>query len=207
MRPTFVVLLLLCVSLFSTSASASGKIPIRGASQNGQDTGAAFWNLLAPTVTVHLTAGTKTATYTRQIVCPQQDAVSAEGINGDPTQTGTCSSGSYLYIYQFMSNSLNAKFTFQRLVGFKANAVAANYGAILCDDNSANTLTLCTTATASQLPNITFTQVNSNTVTFGVPSIPAFPAGTGNQGQGLTLFFITTQSTGLPIPSPTVGIQ
>lgn len=213
MRPTFVVLLLLCVSSFNSTTSFA-RVPTRPSSANGQDGAAANWNLVAPSAPITLTANGKTAVFTRQVVCTNQQVTNAVNPN-DLANNGACENppspfgdgmSHYTFLYQFQSKSTNVKVTFGRLVGFTADALGETYGVELCD-NKGNTYQLCTTATEPQLPDITFTSINKKTISFLIPNFPAFPAGTHNQGQGLTLVFITTQPSPLPISYPTVGIQ
>ncbi len=209
MRPTFVLLLLICATLLTPIASFA-RVPVRGASQNGFDMNAAFWNLFAPSGPAQLTVNGKKVTYTKQVVCTNQQATNAYNPS-DIANSGACEDGQYTFLYQFQSTSTNVKIIFGRLVGFTPNAAISNYGVELCDNKvdplHPNTLQLCTTAAEPQLPNITFTSVNKTTMNFVVPNFPVFPAGTGNQGKGLTFVFTTIQTNPVPVAFPSVSIQ
>ncbi len=203
---TLSAVLLVATMLSSLPMFASG-VPIRRPSDNGADGNANTWNLVARTVPRLLTAGTKKVTFSRQIVCPKfdvEDSLPSPVVSA----TGTCDSGDYLHIFQFTSPSTTTpvKITISQLVNF---ASAGNFGAMVCEVNPpVNTNTLCTTdPTTANIPNFTIT--NSRTsITFVLPNIPAYPAGSTNQGQGLTLYVITHQAAqSLPIQLPTVTIQ
>src|SRR5215469_666225 len=155
--------LLVCV-LSAVAAFSFATIPVRGSSQNGEDSDAAFWNLFGPTEVRTLTKGTTTVNYKQQVVCTNQTVTNAVN-QQDTLHSGTCEDGSYIFIYQ-----------------------------------------LCTTATASQLPNITFSST-STTATFVIPNFPKFPNGTRHQGQGLTIFVITQQTAPNPVALPTIALQ
>jgi hypothetical protein len=208
MRLTFVPLFLLSVCLFTTTNSFA-RVPTRPSSENGFDLNAAFWNLFAPSGPATLTVNGKKVTYTKQVVCTNQQVTNAFNPS-DAANSGACEDGQYTFLYQFQSTSANVKIIFGRLVGFTPDVNAPSYGAALCDSKGStnpNTLQLCTTATEPQLPNITFTSVNKTTINFVVPDFPVFPAGTGNQGKGLTLVFTTTQTKPVPVAFPSVSIQ
>ena len=197
--------LALVVCLLSAVAAFSfATIPVRGSSQNGEDADAAFWNLFGPTEVRTLNKGTTTVNYKQQVVCTNQTVTNAVN-QQDTLHSGTCEDGSYLFIYQLRSSATNVTVTLGKLVGFTANANTPTYGVMLCD-SSTNTLELCTTATSSQLPNITF-RSTSTTATFVIPNFPKFPNGTRHQGQGLTIFVITQQTAPNPVALPTIALQ
>jgi hypothetical protein len=83
-----------------------------------------------------------------------------------------------------------------------------NYGVLTCDSD-ANTLELCINDTnPDDVPDITFTEAKNKTnVSFVIPSFPDFPAGTGNQGQGMTIFVVVEQAPGIPVLIPKIGIR
>lgn len=196
----FVICVLAAQPVFAAS------IPVRGSSDNGTDDIAQLWNLFGPTQVVTLAKGTTTVNYKQQVVCPNQDVTGAT----DPSDTlhdGTCEGGSYLFIFQLRSSATNVKVQLSGLSGFAPNASTPNYGVILCD--STDTLELCTTASQSQLPAITFSPAtgNTTTATFVIPSFPKFPNGTRHQGQGLTIFVLTNQTAPNPISLPTISLQ
>lgn len=183
----------------------AASIPVRGSSANGTDSIANLWNLFGPTQVVSLVNGATTVNYKQQVVCPSQDVTAAV----NPTDTlhdGTCEGGSYLFIFQLRSSATNVTVQLSGLSGFTQNANLPNYGVILCD--STDTLELCTTATQSQLPAIGFSTNSNNTVaTFTIANFPKFPNGQRHQGQGLTIFVLTQQSSPNPINLPVITIQ
>lgn len=195
----FAVCVLTAIGAFSFAT-----IPVRGSSQNGEDSNAAFWNLFGPTEVRRLTKGTTVVNYKQQIVCPNQTVTNAVN-QQDTLHSGTCEDGAYLFIYQLRSSATNVTVKLGNLVGFTANANTPTYGVMLCD-SSTNTLELCTTATASQLPAITFSST-STSATFFIPNFPKFPNGTRHQGQGTTLFVMTQQTAPNPIALPTIALQ
>jgi hypothetical protein len=111
-----------------------------------------------------------------------------------------------MLVYQFQSTAANLAVTFKSLAGFDGTN-ANNFGVMICDSPN-NTIELCTNAPASNIPNIT-TTTTKNSVTFTVPgTFPTYPAGTAQQGQGLTFFVIIQQTPPLPLGmQPTVVIQ
>jgi hypothetical protein len=95
-----------------------------------------------------------------------------------------------------------------KLVGFNNPANVNNYGVMICDSPT-NTIEMCTNdPTGTHIPNITAVAAKTS-VTFTVPNtFPTYPAGTAQQGQGLTFFVITNQQAApLPIGLPSVGIR
>ncbi|HKB98590.1 MAG TPA: hypothetical protein VKD23_07380 [Terriglobales bacterium] len=195
----------LAVLYAATMASAG---TIRGTSGSGEDSNAPNWLLLGRSKAIPLAANGKTATMTREIVCLNQDV---ENAFPSPTLSlsGSCDSGSYLFLFQFQSTSANVGVSIGKLVGFVPGNVN-NFGVIICD-SSANTIEMCSNdPTGTHIPN--FTAVAAKTsVTFTVPNtFPTYPAGTAQQGQGLTFFVITQQAAPLaplPIGLPSVGIR
>jgi hypothetical protein len=142
---------------------------------------------------------------TREIICLSQDV---ENARPSPTLTlsGSCDTGDYMYLFQFQSTSANVGVSIGKLSGFDFGNVS-NFGVMICNSPT-NTIEMCTNdPTGTHIPN--FTAAASKTaVTFTVPgTFPTYPAGTAEQGQGLTFFVITKQSASLPISLPTVGIR
>ena len=180
-------------------------IKVRGSSQNGEDGGAPHWLLVGRNKLVTLHGNGKTATFRREVVCPQQDVE-----NSQPSPvldlSGSCDQGNYMLVYQFQSTATNLTVSFKSLTGFdKTNT--DNFGVMICDSPN-NTIELCTNTTISGIPNITATPTN-NSVTFTVPgTFPSYPPGTAQQGQGLTFFIMIQQTPSLPMGmQPTVVIQ
>lgn len=198
-----VVIALLCGA---TLASAT----IRGSSGDGTDSDAVNWLLSGRVSIFPLSANGKSAKATREVVCFQQD-VEATLSSPDQTRAGSCDSGNYMYLFQLQSTSANVSVAIGRLVGFNP-ADSTTYGEMICDNSSLNSIEMCTTATQTQIPAIT-TKTSKTSVTFTVPgTFPTYPAGTAQQGQGLTFFVIvgndlTHQIPPLPMPLPTIGIH
>src|SRR5580698_880751 len=141
-RKNFALSLIVAVVL---STSAFAKMPVRRASQNGEDINANNWNLLSVSAPLTLAANGKKVIVTRQIVCVNQDVENAEP-NFTPALTGTCAGDAtgtlYLHIFQLKSTSANVTVTLGQLVGFVADATVPNYGVLTCDSTD-NTLELC----------------------------------------------------------------
>lgn len=196
----FVALALLC------SATLAFAVKIRGSSGNGQDSNAVDWLLLGRSTAVNLAANGKSAKGFRETICLQQDV---EATLPSPTQTsaGSCDSGQYMFLFQLQSTSTNVNVAIGKLSGFNP-LDSTSYGVMICDPPSfGNTIEMCTNATQAQLPAITAT-AGKTAVTFTVPgTFPSYPAGTAEQGQGLTFFVITQQSSPLPLAWPTLGIH
>jgi hypothetical protein len=146
---TLVAIALLCGA---TLASAT---TIRGSSGNGTDTDAVDWLLSGRVSIFPLSANGKSAKATREIVCMNQDV---EATLPSPNQTlaGSCDSGNYMYLFQLQSSSTNVSVAIGRLVGFDPTD-ATSYGVMICDNSSLNSIEMCTTATATQIPTITTT--------------------------------------------------
>jgi hypothetical protein len=181
------------------AATIAFAVTIRGASGNGEDGNAPNWLLLGLTHDVPLsnTAVGKTATMRREIVCLNQDVENALA-NPTLTLSGSCDSGVYMFLFQFQSSATNLGISINQLVGFDPTN-ANNYGVLICDSPN-NTIELCTNdPTGTHIPKINVTPT-AHSVTFTVPnSFPSYPAGTAQQGRGLTFFVITRQSTPLPL--------
>lgn len=193
-----IVLTVLC-------AATIGSGTIRGVSSDGEDSNAPNWLLLGRSKSIPLAANGKKATMTREIVCLSQDVENAFP-SPTPTLSGSCDQGDYMYAFQFQSTSANVGVSIGKLVGFDPSNVN-NYGVLICN-SSTNTIAMCTNdPDGSHIPN--FTAVAAKTsVTFTVPNtFPSYPAGTPEQGQGLTFFVITKQAAPLPIGLPSVGIR
>src|ERR1700674_415663 len=194
--------LALTVLCAATMASAG---TIRGSSGNGEDGGAPNWLLLGRSKSITLTANGKKAAMTREIICLNQDV---EDAFPSPTLTlsGSCDTGDYMYLFQFQSTATNLGVAIGKLSGFDPTNVN-NFGVMICDSPN-NTIEMCTNdPTGTHIPN--FAAIAGKTsVTFTVPgTFPTYPAGTAQQGQGLTSFVITKQAAPLPISLPTVGIR
>ncbi len=203
-KVVFALLLVLTLALYPIPTFAGA--PIRHGSDVGATGNADFWNLLGPTQIVPLSNFTKIS---YEYLCPGQNVAAA---NADETNAGGCTGGVYLLLIQVQSTrTANFNITVQDLVGFTfvedANDPSAStVGVMQCDTN--NTFGLCTTlgsGSASQFPNLTFTHPKTNkSVSINIPPIPAYPAGTGHQGQGLTIFIQTTQSSAIPVAVPKI---
>jgi hypothetical protein len=193
------------VIVLSTATMASAVVRTRGSSGNGVDSNAQNWMLLGRIRDLKLSNAGKTATMRREIVCLNQDVESAL-ISPVPTLTGSCDSGAYLFVFQFQSSSANLSMVIGHLAGFDPSN-PDNFGVMICDSPN-NTIELCTNdPTITHIPNIS-TVTTSNSVTFTVPnSFPSYPAGTAQQGRGLTFFVITHQTNPLPLGLPTIAIH
>jgi len=205
-RKVFILSLVAGIVLLASTA-AFAKLPVRRSSQNGEDSNAAFWNLLSVSQPLNLAANGKKVVVTRQVICVNQDVENALA-SPTPALTGTCDSGLYLHVFQLKSTAANVTVTLGQLVGFVADATVPNYGVLICD-TTANTLELCINDTnPNDVPNITFSVAkNKTSVSFVIPNFPAFPAGRGNQGQGMTIFVLLKQPHALPIQFPKVAIR
>jgi hypothetical protein len=196
---------LVALTVLYAATMASAAVTIRGSSGNGEDGNAPNWLLLGRSQSIPLAANGKKATMTREIICLNQDV---ENALPTPTLTlsGSCDSGVYMYLFQFQSTSTNVGVSIGKLSGFVPTN-ANNFGVMICDSPT-NTIEMCTNdPTGTHIPNITAV-ASKTTVTFTVPNtFPTYPAGTAQQGQGLTFFVITQQAVPLPISLPTVGIR
>jgi hypothetical protein len=199
---TTFALLALAVLGVATMALAG---TIRGSSQNGEDSNAPHWMLMGRSQDTKLSNAGKKATLRHETICLTQDV---EDSQPSPVLalSGGCDTGDYMYLFQFQSKANNLSVDIGHLKGFNPGDVTT-FGVMICDSPN-NTIELCTNATASQIPNFT-TTTTSNSVTFTVPNaFPNYPAGTAQQGRGLTFFVITSQqSSPLPIGLPSVGIR
>ncbi len=185
---------------------ALATVPVRGSSRNGENGGAQFWALFGPTQLSTITKGTTKVSYKLQVVCANQQVTNASNPT-DEFDNGACDDGAYLFIFQLQSTATNVTVQLSGISGFVPDATAPNYGVMLCD-SSTNTLELCTTATQSQLPDITFSTNSTNTTaSFLIPSFPSFSAGKNHQGQGLTLFILTQQAVPHAIWLPHISLQ
>jgi hypothetical protein len=194
-----IALTVLCAAMMASAGT------IRGSSDNGEDSNAPNWLLLGPIRATSLAANGKLATMTREIICLNQDD---ENAFPSPilTLSGSCDTGDYMYLFQFRSTSANVGVAIGKLSGFASTNVA-NFGVMICD-SSTNTIEMCTNdPTGAHIPSFT-TSTTKTSVTFTVPgTFPSYPAGTAQQGQGLTFFVITKQAAPLPIALPSVGIR
>lgn len=209
LRHKSVAMGLVLLAALSTATTAFA-IKIKRPSENGDNSNALQWLLLGKAVHTTVNHNGKSVVVTSEIVCPSQD-VEAVVTSHTPVASlsGSCDSGEYLYIYQFQSTSTNVTLKFKNLGLFNDSDPSLDYGVVLCDgDPQGNTLELCTNdPTGSNLPAITATQVGAHAVNFVVPNFPAFPAGTPQQGQGLTLFILTKQNAPLPVHLLLLGIE
>jgi hypothetical protein len=195
--------LMVLVLVIYPQAAFANAIPIRHGSDVGVTSNNVDWNLYGPSLVVPDGA----VTTKQEVICSEGDVASAFG---DTTNSGGCSSGNYIFLFQFTSTKTNLVFTLTNLQGFTFDVNASNpsestVGVIQCD--SENTTILCTTlaasGAASSFPAITFTAPKTNvSVSFHVPSVPAYPAGTGTQGQGLTVYVQTHLTTPVPLAIP-----
>jgi hypothetical protein len=200
------------------SFAASGS---RGTSTNGVDGDAPTWILFGPTAPVSRDGGQ--VLLRTQVVCTNQQvasAIDAQAAVNDPgnapfADAGSCADGFYTYLYQIQSNAKNLQVTISGLVGFTpvSNATASTYGIETCD-TPMNTLELCsnvaaaTTTALAQLAKVNATVNSAKTaVTFCIPKVPTFPAGTASQGQGLTLVVVLQQAPGVPVFAPDITIK
>jgi len=199
-----VVVLVMCLQLVALPALAV-TIPVRGASRNGQNSSAQFWNLFGPSQILTMSKGTTQVTYKQQVVCPTQQGVTAAVNPTDEFDNGSCLDKQFMFIFQLKSTATNVTVQLSGMQGFTADANSPTYGVMLCD-SSTNTLELCTTATEADLPAITFSST-ATTATFVIASIPNFPNGKNHQGQGLTLFVMTQQNAPHPVYLPKISLK
>lgn len=199
---TLVAIALVCAVTVTAAA-----LNIRDSSGNGQNSDAVDWLLLGRTVPFKLSANSKSASFSREIACfPNQD-VEATLISPTQTSAGSCDTGDYMFLFQLQSTSANVSVVISRLQGFNGLNDPTAFGVMICDPNQGNTIEMCTNATAAQIPNITATPGKTG-VTFTVPgTFPTYPAGTAQQGQGLTFYVITKQANPLPLALPGIGIH
>jgi hypothetical protein len=196
-------------ALSAVPSFASGP-PVRGSSNNGVDGNALNWNLMGPTAAIPRHAGT--VTLQTQIVCTNQEVAAAVFGNTDNTTAGTCFDGNYTFLFQIQTTATSLTATLSNLVGFTADATLPSYGLAVCDNDpnnpgSSNTLQLCTQVSTLDISAITAVPNKKGAkVVFTMPAIPAFPAGIGKQGQGLT-FVILEHQTGPFIAVPKIAFQ
>jgi hypothetical protein len=203
-KSVFASLLVLALALYPIATYANA-LPIRHGSDVGDGGNADAWNLFGPTDPL---ASTIATTISQEILCPGQQVAAA---NGDETNAGGCTGGVYLFLLQIRTTKTTPiVISVKNLVGFTFvddpnHPSNSHVGVIECD--SGNTVALCTTlgsGSASQFPAVTFTHSTDNTVVnIHIPAdLPAYPAGTGSQGQGLTVFVQTQQSPAMPLAFP-----
>jgi hypothetical protein len=189
------ICLLMTVVVFGNLTASA--IPVRQSSGNGVGGDVDQWTVLGRTVVIPLSAGGKTVTMTRQIICSSdQDRLD-----------GGCASGSYIYLFQLQSTSSNVTVNIGKLT--KGSFTGSFYGVNICDD-AGNDQELCTEDSGETgLSGITFAVKSKTSVSFTVQgAFPSFPAGTtAAEGQGLTFFIQTQQTSPLPIVLPSIGIQ
>jgi hypothetical protein len=202
--------LLTCLAFVLSATLAFAGVPVRKASQNGQSGGAPQWKLMARSVPVLLSANGKKAMMTREILCAQQDVDASTGGNGTFANPGSCDSGDFIFVFQFQSTAASLTVNISRLSGFTLDASAPSYGVLICDDADGNDQELCTVdTTPSVSTDITYTTPkNLSSIKFVISPLPTFSAGSNaEEGQGLTLFVETHQSSPVPISIPNVGIN
>jgi hypothetical protein len=211
-----VVSISLALALCATSALGAAP-PIRYSSDLGQESDVLNWNLFGPTNLI--SPPFSNVSMAMQVTCPG-NTVAASNMT-DAVDAGGCTLGSgYQYLFQIPPGRANLVLTFGSLTNFTFNddpSGSSTVGVLECDSaqnpppSQQNTAVLCTTLAtsgpASQLPNITFTQISSTEFTVVISDIPTYPTATCvkeqatacNQGQGLTLFI---QNTGNSVTSP-----
>jgi hypothetical protein len=202
-------LLVAIVAIGGICANAA-RVPVRQSSDNGTGGNAIDWSLLGRTAPITMSGGGKSVTMMRQVICPNQDVADEQGEN---SAAGACSSGDYVFLYQFESSSKNVTIELSGIEKGSFSEVGGDdsgtYGVMIC--NAGNDHELCTEDSGSpgyaNLAGITFAVKSSTSVSFTVPSFPYFPAGGKPEGQGLTLFIATHQSSSVPIYFPTVSVQ
>jgi hypothetical protein len=89
-RKVFILSLVAGIVLLASTA-AFAKLPVRRSSQNGEDSNAAFWNLLSVSQPLNLAANGKKVVVTRQVICVNQDVENAQA-SPNLSLTGTCDS-------------------------------------------------------------------------------------------------------------------
>jgi FlaG/FlaF family flagellin (archaellin) len=192
------VLICLLLVLVAVSLPAFA-FPVRLSSQNGQGNSVDQWSVLGRTVSIPLTANGKKVTVTRQIICSE---------NGDRTD-GSCGSGNYIYLFQLQSTSANVTVNIGKLV--KGTFTGSFFGINICDDDpeSGNNEELCTEdPNQTGLSGIVVKTISTTSVSFTIQgAFPSFPAGTPEEGQGVTFYIQTHQTSPLPVALPSIGIQ
>ena len=196
----------LCLGLLVALPALAATIPVRGSSRNGENSSAQFWNLGGPTQVLNTSKGTTQLTYKYQVVCPTQQVTAAVNPT-DEFDNGACADSNYMFVFQLNSTATNVTVQLGGMSGFTFNDDPDNgtFGVLLCD-SSANTLELCTKATQEQLPAITFSST-ATTATFTIANFPVFPPGKNHQGQGLTIFVMTTQHAPHPVYIPRLSLK
>ena len=211
-----------------SSMAALAAVPVRKSSQNGVSSSQPRMNLFGPTQPGSKEGGD--VGVATQVICPNQDVAGASaddnlvfpGDTQSAKKSGSCLSGLTKFLFQVQptTNLKNVTITISNLVGFVPATDSTvdslrnpTYGVQVCDHefpNADNTLELCTSLTADQLPAIT-TSINAkNTkITFTINKLgPATaPAGVDYEGQGLTFEVITQQPLQVPITVPKFTIN
>jgi len=201
-----------CLAFLLSTTVAFAVVPVRGASQNGQSGDAPQWKLIARSGPVALSANGKKATMTREIICANQDVDASSG--GNQSAPGSCDSGDYIFVFQFQSTAASLTVNITRLTGFSLDpsdgSINPSYGVLVCDDANGNTQELCTVDTSPSVStDITYTTPkNLSSIKFVINPLPTFSAGSNaEEGQGLTLFVATHQTSPVPIAFLSVGIN
>jgi hypothetical protein len=214
MRKSVTACWIAIVLAFYPILALAAATPIRHPSGYGEESNAAFWNLLGPTDLVTI-SGLKMRL---QVRCPNQD------VGADSTNAGGCTSGAYLFMFQIPSGPKDLEVTFSSLFNFSfPNDANGNptVGVMECDDptGTVNTASLCTNTTATS-SDITFRQNGTKDITFLIPEIPNYPrvpctvspSTVCHQGQGLTLFvqqgvFGGNAPAAFPIGFPSITVK
>ncbi len=202
--------LLTCLVFVLSATLAFAGVPVRGASQNGASNGAPEWKLFGRSVPITLSANGKQAIMTREILCAQQDVDASPNGQQSEANAGSCDSGDFLFVFQLQSTAANLSVNITRLLGFTPTTSPASFGVLVCDDDTQNNQELCTVDTVPSVSGeITYTTPKKPTsIKFTIPTFPSFAAGsTVEEGQGLTLFVETHQSSPVPISIPNIGIN
>jgi hypothetical protein len=195
-----------------SAVACFASVPVRGSSNNGVDSNAAFWNLMGPTAADVRQNGA--VSVEQQIVCTNQ-TVSAAVDNTDTADAGTCADGDYTFLFQIQTTATSVTVTLSNIVGFTpvVQGTDSSYGIAICDNDpnnpqASNTLQLCSHVAQTDLSNVTATvNKKNNRVTIFVPSMPTFDPGVGNQGQGLTVVVVTSQPGVHAISIPRINVK
>jgi hypothetical protein len=209
--------------LLSSVAAMAAGVPTRGASKNGVNSSQPQMDLFGPTQPQSQSGGD--VGVSTQVICPNQDVAGASfsdttvfpGDTASYKKSGSCLSGLTKFLFQVQptANLKNLTVTISGLVGFVPGTDPAvdfnnpTYGVQICDDGG-NTLELCTSLTADQLPAIsTVINAKTNKVTFTIKKLTptTAPQGVDYEGQGLTFEVITQQTPGTPIAVPKFNVN
>ena len=211
---TSVLRLACCVTalILCSIESFAVALPSRGSSKNGVTEQSSNWNIFGPVASIPRHGGD--VSLRTQVVCANRDLVNAVNPE-DFENSGTCQSGSYLFIFQIQSSVNKLGVVISNLVGFSPDETEgfASYGLLVCEDS--NTAQLCSDTVhaspdaLSKLDNISVTVNKQNTaIRFHIPKFPLLPAGGApRQGQGLTFVVLTAQPVGQPVVVPKISFR